>query len=198
VDIAELIYKTAFGVEDLFGEKVTNFSMLLDGGANQNKTNPVLGEDNVGVFNDTKYWSSTSSNTTNRNAVSFMDSNTSKPALMVAPGMWGGGLVYNSSRNQDGRDERSLRYLDVAGKTLRSRYYWEKDLVVGDIYLLKGMGEETTQESLYIYIGNDTFVSLGEGHTLFSALSVTERFGYTPASYWKYHAVLRPSIVLDI
>ena len=194
VEIAELIYKTAFGVDDLFGEKVTNFSMLLDGGANQNKSNPVLGEDNVGVFNDTKYWSSTSSNTTNRNAVSFMDSNTSNPALMVAPGMWGGGLVYNSSRNQDGRDERSLRYLNVAGNTLRSRYYWEKDLVIGDIYLLKG----STSEQMFIYIGNDTFVSIGDDFAVFTEKSVAERFEYSPADTWKKHAVLRPSITLDI
>ena len=197
VELVELIYKTAFGVDDLFGEKVTNFSMLLDGGANQDKNNPVLGEDNVGIFNDTKYWSSTSSNTTNRNAVSFMDSNTSKPALMVAPGMWGGGLVYNSSYNQNGRDERALRYLDVDGKTvLRSRYYWEKDLVIGDVYVLKG----SSSEWLFIYVGNNTFVTMAAGTTydVFEEVSVSYLFEYTPHSTWKKHAVLRPSITLGI
>jgi uncharacterized repeat protein (TIGR01451 family) len=184
VQIANLIYKTAFGVDNIFGENVTNYAELLNGN----------GKKNVGVFNDTSYWA-------DRNVLSLMDSNPSNAAKMVAPGMHGGLYVYSSSTAA----ETHHRYthpvenqLPNNRKTLRSRYYWEKDLVVGDIYLLKGMGEETTQESLYIYIGNDTFVSLGEGHTLFSALSVTERFGYTPASYWKYHAVLRPSIVLDI
>lgn len=197
VELVELIYKTAFGVDDLFGEKVTNFSMLLDGGANQDKNNPVLGEDNVGIFNDTKYWSSTSSTTTNRNAVSFMDSNTSKPALMVAPGMWGGGLVYNSSYNKDGRDERSLRYKDIDGSTvLRSRYYWEKDLVIGDVYVLKG----SSSEWLFIYVGNNTFVTMAAGTTydVFEEVSVSYLFEYTPHSTWKKHAVLRPSITLDI
>jgi hypothetical protein len=184
VQIANLIYKTAFGVDNIFGENVTNYAELLNGN----------GKKNVGIFNDTSYWA-------DRNVLSLMESNKSDAAMMVAPGMHGGLYVYSSST----ASETYYRYtypvemqLPTNRRALRSRYYWEKDLVVGDIYLLKGMGEDTTQESLYIYIGNDTFVSLGEGHSLFSELSVTERFGYTPASYWKYHAVLRPSMVLDI
>ena len=190
VEIAELIYKTAFGVEDLFGEEVTNFSMLLDGGNNQkNSTAIVKGKDNVGVFNDAWYWESK-----NYSTVALMNHNTSKPALMVAPGLWGGQLVMNSTYNKNNRDESFTRYLDVAGNTLRSRYYWEKDLVIGDIYLLKG----TSSEQMFIYIGNDTFVSIGNDFTVFTERSVAERFEYTPHDTWKKHAVLRPSFVLDI
>ena len=177
VEIANLIYKTAFGVDNIFGENVTTYADLLNGN----------GKNNVGVFNDTTYWSDPT-------IVALMSANTSNGAKMVAPGMYGGHYVYTSSK--DG--ESFLRYFNVGDKVLRSRYYWEKDLVIGDIYLLKGISDSSTQESLYIYIGNDTFISLGEGHALFAEVSVSQRFAYSPASYWKYHAVLRPSIVLDI
>ena len=148
------------------------------------------GVKNVGIFNDTTYWS-------DPNIHCLADSNPSNAARMVAPGMYGGKYVYDSG-NYNEEYERYMCPIEKVTpfnrKRLHSRYYWEKDLVVGDIYLLRG--EE--QESLYIYVGNDTFVSLGGGHTLFSELSVSERFRYSPASCWKFHAVLRPSIVLDI
>jgi len=180
VQIANLIYKTAFGVDNIFGEQVTTYADLFNGS----------GVKNVGIFNDTTYWS-------DPNIYCLADSNPSNAATMVAPGMYGGKYVYDSGNYK----EEYERYLHPIEKVtpfnlrrVRSRYYWEKDLVIGDIYLLRG----ETQESLYIYIGDDTFVSLGAGHELFSEQSVSERFRYTPATPWKYHAVLRPSIVLDI
>ena len=173
VEIANLIYKTAFGVDKIFGDKVTNYAELFNGN----------GKSNIGIFNDTFYWS-------DKAFMSLMDSNRSQPAMMVAPGLYGGQNVYTSSQ----AGETFYRYLSLANHPLRSRYYWEKDLVIGDLYLLRG----TSQESLYLYLGADTFVSLGQGHTLFAEVSVAERFGYSPATVWKYHAVLRPSMVLDI
>lgn len=191
VEIAELIYKTAFGVEDLFGEKVTNYSMLLDGGNNQQNSSAIVkGEDNVGIFNDAWYWESS-----NKSTVALMNYNTSNPAMMVAPGMWGGQLVMNSTYTSNGRDERFTRYLDVDGKTvLRNRYFGEEDLVIGDFFLMRGK----TAEQMYLYVGNDTFLSIGASFDVFSEKSVAERFEYAPADEWKKLAVLRPSIVLDI
>lgn len=193
VEIAELIYKTAFGVEDLFGEEVTNFSMLLDGGSNQKDSTAIVkGKDNVGVFNDAWYWESK-----NRSTVALMNYNTSKPAMMVAPGLWGGQLVMNSTYTSNGRDERFTRYLNVDGASvLRSRYYWERDLVIGDIYLMKG----SSSEWMFMYVGNNTFVTLAAGtsYDVFEEVSVSYLFEYTPHSTWKKHAVLRPSFVLDI
>ena len=187
VQIANLIYKEAFGVDNIFGEGVTTYGQLLDGGANQ--STPTKGTDNVGIFNDTWYWESS-----NKAAVSLMDSNTSNGARMVAPGMYSGALVINSTYNKNGRNETYYRYTTVGNTPLRSRYFWEKDLVVGDIFMMKG----STSEQMFIYIGNDIFVSIGDGFTLFTEKSVAERFQYAPSSTWKKLAVLRPSIVLDI
>jgi len=173
VQIANLIYKTAFGVDNIFGEKVQTYPDLLNGN----------GKNNVGIFNSTINYSDNA-------IVCLTDANPSNAARMVPPGMFGGHNVYLSKTPR----ETLYRYLDLANSPFRSRYYWEKDLVVGDLYLLKA----TEQDSLYIYIGNDTFVSLGGGHTLFSEHSVKDRFAYSPATVWKYHAVLRPSLVLDI
>ena len=170
VQIANLIYKTAFGVDNIFGEAVTTYAELFNGG----------GKDNVGVFNDAGGFS-------DKAIVVLTDANPSNAAKMVAPGLYGGHNVYSSET----AGETYYRYLSLADRPLRSRYYWEKDLVVGDLYLLRG----STQESLYIYIGNDTFVTLGGK---FATRTVTERFGYSPSTDWKYHAVLRPSFVLDI
>lgn len=187
VEIAELIYKTAFGVDDLFGEEVTNFSMLLDGGNNQvNSTSIVKGKDNVGVFNDAWYWESS-----NRSTVALMNYNTSKPAMMVAPGLYGGALVMNSTYNKNNRDETFTRFTGMSGGALRSRLFWEKDLVIGDLFMMKG----STTEVMYLYIGNDTFVTLASN---FAEKSVAERFQYAPHSTWKKYAVLRPSFQLDI
>jgi uncharacterized repeat protein (TIGR01451 family) len=185
VQIANLIYKTAFGVDNIFGEGVTNCSQLVNGNTS---TTIEKATDNIGIFNDTSYWGTSKDKGC---TVSMMDSNTSKPALMVAPGMYGGGYVYNSSK--DG--EAYLRYTNVGDKTLRSRYFWEKDLVVGDFFLMK----TTSTEQLFIYIGNDTFVSIGGGFTVFTEKSVYERFQYAPdMSTFKFLAVLRPSMTLDI
>ena len=191
VEIVELIYKTAFGVENIFGSEVTNYSMLLDGGNNQKNTKDgiVKGKDNVGVFNDAWYWESK-----NFSTVALMNHNTSNPAMMVAPGLYGGYLVMNSSYNKNNRDETFTRYTNLVGGTLRSRYFWEKDLVIGDIFLMKG----SSSEQMYIYIGNDTFVSVGTDFAVFTEKSVSERFQYAPHDTWKKLAVLRPSIVLDI
>ena len=81
-----------------------------------------------------------------------MDSNPSKPARMVAPGLYGGKNVYNSSL----LGETYTRYLNVGDKTLRSRYFWEKGLVIGDLYFLNG----SSASYMYIYIGNNTLVNL--------------------------------------
>jgi len=113
--------------------------------------------------------------------------------LVCEGGMYGGQLVYNSSYNKNGRDERQNRYLNVGDKALRSRYFWEKDLVIGDIFMMRG----STTMYLYIYVGNDTFVILN-GTSAFKTTSVSTRFQYAPSSTWKYLAVLRPSFVLDI
>ncbi len=173
VQIADLIYETAFGTKNIFGENVKTYAQLFNGN----------GKNNVGIFNDTTYWS-------DPKVLSLMDSNTSNGALMVAPGLYGGLNVYSSSESI----ELLYRFTTFNNQALRSRYYREEDLVVGDLYLLRG----NTQESLYIYIGNDTFVSLGQGHTLFSEISATKRLQSTPDNQWKYHAVLRPSFVLDL
>ena len=172
IQIINLIYKTAFGVDNIFGENVTTEAQLFNG----DYTN------NVGIFNDTTYWS-------NKAYVSVMDASTANAAKMVAPGLFGGQNVYNSSK----AGETYFRYLNVGNKTLRSRYFWEKDLVVGDIFMLRG----SSTMYLYIYVGNDTFVNLN-GTKVFDTTSVSTRFQYAPANTWKYMAVLRPSMVLDI
>ena len=172
VQVANLIYKTAFGVDNIFGENVTNWKELLNGN----------GKDNVGIFNDTKNYS-------NKAYISPMDVNTSKAAMMLAPGMYGGNYIYTSSKT----GEAFLRYTNVNDKSLRSRYFWEKDLVIGDIFLSRG----TSQETLFIYIGNDTFVALGDS-TRFATASVSAKFQYAASTVWHYEAILRPSMVLDI
>jgi len=187
IQVINLIYKTAFGVDNLFGDKVTTENELLCGDTDNSSS--TKGEDNIGIFNDTWYWESS-----NKTSVSWMpNQNTSNAAQMVAPGMYGGQLVYNSSYNKNGRDERQNRYLNVGDKALRSRYFWEKDLVIGDIFMMRG----STTMYLYIYVGNDTFVILN-GTSAFKTTSVSTRFQYAPSSTWKYLAVLRPSFVLDI
>ena len=118
-----------------------------------------------------------------------MDTNTSQAAMMLAPGMYGGNYVYTSAKS----GEEFNRYTNVNDKALRSRYFWEKDLVIGDIFLSRG----TSQETLFIYIGNDTFVALGDG-TRFATSSVSAKFQYAASTVWYYEAVLRPSMVLDI
>ena len=172
VQIANLIYKTAFGVDNIFGENVTNWKELLNGN----------GKDNVGIFNDTNNYS-------NSAYISPMDSSTSNPAMMLVPGMYGGNYVYTSSK----AGETYMRYTTVGDTALRIRYFWEKDLVVGDLFLSRG----TSLETLFIYIGNDTFVALGDG-TLWATSSVSTKFQYAAATVWHYEAVLRPSMVLDI
>lgn len=172
-EIASLIYETAFGTENIFGDQVKTYADLLNGS----------GMPHIGIFLD-------SSNYSDASILTMADLNNAPAAKMVAPGLFGGQNVYTSANSSN----PFYRYLGLSDSTLRSRYYWEKDLVVGDLFLMQG----TSQESLYIYVGNDTFVSLGEGHTLFSEQSVSARFGYAPATVWKYHAVLRPSFVLDI
>lgn len=169
VQVANLIYKTAFGVNDLFGEQVTSTNELIG-----NTTNDANLE-NTGVFNDTNYWDDS--------IVSLMDSNPSKPALMVAPGMYGGKKVYSSKLT----DETYTRHLTMGGTTLRSRYFWEKDLVVGDLYFLKG----SSASYFYIYVGNNTLVNLTNLQE-YPALEWLQRAPDT--SQWLYYAVLRPSI----
>jgi len=173
VQVANLIYKTAFGVDNIFGENVTTYADLLNGS----------GKDNVGVFNDASGYS-------DKTVMVLTDANPSNAAKMVAPGLYGGHGVYTS----EVAGETYYRYLNLADRSLRSRYYWEKDLVVGDLYLLHG----TTQESLYLYVGNNQFVILSPGSNQFATTSVSARFEYSPATAWKHHAVLRPSMVLDI
>lgn len=166
------IYKTAFGVNNIFGSDVKKLSDLVNGS----------GTNNVGIFND-------SANYSDPAIVVLTDINKSKACQMVAPGLFGGHNVYTSSRSTD----PFFRYLDLADKPLRSRYFWEKDLVVGDLLVMQG--EET--EVLYIYTGSNTFVSLNAG-SVFETQSVTDLLGYAPSTDWLYTAVLRPSLVLDI
>ena len=64
---------------------------------------------------------------------------------------------------------------------------------MGDIFMLRG----ASTMYLYIYIGNDTFVNVGTG-TKFAEIPAQARMQYAPHTTWKYHAVLRPSMVLDI
>ena len=188
VQIAELIYKEAFGIEHIFGGKVTNGRELVCGDTDNDYT--TLGVDNMGIFNDTKYYGS-SDGESKKIAVAWMPNfNTSAAAQMVAPGMYGGNRVYNSSYNKNNRDERQNRYLSVSNGTLRSRYFWEKDLVVGDIFMMGG----STSVYLYIYLGNDTFLYLNDMTTK----SVAARFEYAPhTTDWKYLAVMRPSFVFE-
>ena len=173
VQRANLIYKTAFGVDNIFGESVTTWKDLLNGN----------GVDNVGIFNDTSAYSDAT-------YMSAMDSNTSLPSLMLAPGMYGGNRLYTSTKS----GETFMRYTNVGDKSLRSRYYWEKDLVVGDLYLSRG----TSAETLYIYVGDNTLLFLGESGTLFGETTVTSKFQYAASNVWYYQAVLRPSMVLDL
>ena len=177
VQIANLIYKTAFGIDNLFGDQVTNGSLLVNG----NPSGTVAtATNNIGVFNDSSYWSSS-----NKTSVAFKDTNTSLASKMVAPGMFGGGLVYTTSK------DTYTRYTNEVGEALRSRYFWEKDLIIGDIFLMRG----SSSTQMHIYIGNDTFVSIGEGFTVFTEKSVSERFQYAPDTVtWKYLAVIRPSM----
>jgi uncharacterized repeat protein (TIGR01451 family) len=170
VQVANLIYKTAFGVDHIFGDQVDSLSKLI-GNISDNEA-----LDNIGVFNDTDYWNGT--------IVSLMDKNPSKPALMVAPGMYGGSSVYSSSY----KDEGYSRYLNMGGKTLRSHYFWEKDLVVGDLFFMKS----SSASYFYIYIGNDTLVNL----TNMQTYPAREWLQRTPSG-WLYYAILRPSIVWD-
>lgn len=168
------IYETAFGVTNIFGDSVTTEAKLI---GNITQTS---GMNNVGIFNDTTYYSSAG-------FVIMSDANTSKPAMMVAPGLFGGSHVYNSSKS----GETFTRYKTSAGGVLRSRLYWEKDLVIGDILLTRG----ATTTYLHMYIGNDTFVRMSD----FATTSVATRFQYAQdQTTWRYHAVLRPSMVLDI
>jgi len=167
--VAELIYKTAFGVDDLFGDKVDSLSKLIGNITDDNS------RENIGVFNDTNYWDDA--------IVSLMDSNPSKPAKMVAPGMYGGKKVYSSKLT----GETYTRYLTMGGTTLRSRYFWEKDLVIGDLYFLNG----SSASYVYIYVGNGTLVNL----TNMQEYPVQEWIQRAPdTSKWHYYAVLRPSI----
>ena len=172
VELANRIYKTAFGVDNIFGNNVKTFSDLLNGS----------GTNNVGIFND-------SSNYSNAAILVLSDINKSNASQMVAPGLFGGHNVYTSTRSSD----PFYRYLSLADGPLRSRYFWEKDLVIGDLLLMQG--EET--ECLYIYTGNNTFVSLN-AEDLFADHTVTDLFGYAPSTDWLYTAVLRPSMVLEL
>ena len=167
--IADRIYKTAFGTDNIFGEQVKTYSQLLDGD----------GEPHVGVF---------LTNPASTPATLYMsDLNKAPASLMVAPGMYGGFHVSGSATNT------FYRYLSLADAPLRSRYFWEKDLVVGDLFLMQS--EEA--KCMYIYIGNDTFVSLNPADN-FATDSVSRLFEYAPSSNWHYTAVLRPSLALDI
>ncbi|MBQ7329770.1 MAG: DUF11 domain-containing protein, partial [Oscillospiraceae bacterium] len=185
VQIAELIYKEAFGIEHIFGGKVTTGRELVGGDTDNDYS--TKGVDNMGVYNDTWYWESS-----NKTSVSWMPNhNTSAAAQMVAPGLYGGQLVYQSSYNKNNRDERQNRYLNMVDGTLRSRYFWEKDLVVGDIFMMGG----STSVYLFVYVGDNTFVNIAASG--FTDYTVTARFEYAPASTWKYLAVLRPSFVFE-
>lgn len=169
---ANKIYQTAFNVDNIFGSDVKTLSDLVNGS----------GTNNVGIFND-------SSNYSDSAIVVLTDMNTSNACKMVAPGLFGGHNVYTSSRSND----PFYRYMDMADNPLRSRYFWEKDLVVGDLLVMQG--EQT--ECLYIYTGNNTFVSLTPD-TMFETQSVTDLLGYAPSTDWLYTAVLRPSLVLEM
>ena len=171
VQVANLIYKTAFGVDNIFGDQVDSLGKLIGNYSGD------AAKQNVGVFNDTSYWSDSS-------FVSLMDSNTSKGAMMVAPGMYGGQKVYSSKS----AGETYNRYLNLADNPLRSRYFWEKDLVVGDLFFMKG----SSATYFYIYVGNDTLVNL----TNMQTYPAREWIQRTPSG-WNYYAVLRPSIVWE-
>ena len=171
VALANRIYKTAFGVNNIFGSDVKTVTDLINGN----------GTNNVGIFND-------SSNYSDPAIVVLTDLSKSNACQMVAPGLFGGHNVYTSARSND----PLYRYLDLADKPLRSRYFWEKDLVIGDLLVMQG--EET--EVMYIYTGNNTFVSLNT-EDLFASHAVTDLFGYAPSTDWLYTAVLRPSLVLE-
>ena len=172
IALANRIYKTAFQVDNLFGSDVKTIADLINGS----------GTNNVGIFND-------SSNYSNTDILVLSDLNKSNACQMVAPGLFGGHNVY-TSRNAA---EPFYRYLSLADGPLRSRYFWEKDLVIGDLLVMQG--EET--EVLYIYTGNNTFVSLN-AEDLFADHTVTDLFGYAPSTDWLYTAVLRPSLVLEL
>ena len=160
-------------MDDLFGEGVTSLSTLIGNITDDDS------RENIGVFNDTNYW--------NGAIVSLMDKNPSKPAMMVAPGMYGGIYVYSSSY----QDEGYTRYRNMGNKTLRSRYFWEKDMVVGDLYFLKS----SSASYFYIYVGNDTLINLTNMQE-YPALEWIQRAPDT--SKWQYYAVLRPSMVLEL
>lgn len=171
-EIASLIYETAFGTANIFGDKVKTFSQLLDG----------EGEPHVGVFLN-------SSGSTNLPTLSLSDINKSPACLMVAPGLIGGAKVSGNSATSP-----FYRYQDLVDTPLRSRYFWEKDLVVGDLFLMKS----ADKECLYIYTGNNTFVSLDPADN-FATESVSKVFEGAPNNQiWMYTAVLRPSLALDI
>ena len=154
--------------------------MLVNG--NPTKTN-AKATNNIGIFNDSTYWVSS-----NKTTVAFKDTNTSLASKMVAPGLFGGGLVYTTDK------EPSTRYTFANGSTLRARQFWEKDLIVGDIFVQRS----SSSVQMYIYTGNDTFVSIGDGFTLFTEKSVFERFQYAPdITQWKFSAVLRPSMAFE-
>ena len=169
VQIANLIYKTAFGTGNIFGDQVKTFAQLLNGD----------GEVHVGVF------------LTNHSSTPTMlymsDINKSIPSKMVAPGMLGGYYVSGNTSYS------SYRYLNLVDSPLRSRYFWEKDLVVGDLFLMQGK----EKQCLYIYTGSNTFVSLDPADN-FATETVSRLFEYGPSSDWHYTAVLRPSLALDI
>ena len=170
-ELASLIYQTAFGTENIFGEQVKTYTDLLNGN----------GEPHIGIFLDASGYS-------NADILAMSDMNNAPAAKMVAPGLFGGHNVYTSARA-----ETFYRYLSLDDSILRSRYYWEKDLVVGDLFLMNS----AEKEGLYIYIGNDTFVSLDPADG-FATESVSCLFEYAPAKDWLYLAVLRPSMALEI
>jgi len=169
IQVVNLIYKTAFGADNIFGEDTNTLGKLIGNYVGDST------RDNLGVFNDTTYWSDST-------FVSLMDSNPSKAAMMVAPGMYGGQKVYSSNK----AGETYNRYLNMAGKSLRSRYFWEKDLVVGDLFFMKS----SSASYFYIYVGNDTLVNL----TNMQEYPAREWIQRTPNYTWQYYAVLRPSI----
>ena len=171
-EIASLIYETAFGTKNIFGEQVKTFGQLLDG----------EGEPHVGVFLN-------ATGSTNLPTLSLSDVNKSPACLMVAPGLIGGAKVSGNSATSP-----FYRYQDLVDTPLRSRYFWEKDLVVGDLFLMKS----ADKECLYIYTGDNTFVSLNPADK-FATESVSKLFEGAPNNQiWMYTAVLRPSLALDI
>ena len=168
---ADRIYQTAFGVENLFGEKVKTYTDLLNGG----------GMPHIGIFLDASAYSDAA-------ILAMSDLNNAPASKMVAPGLFGGHNVYTSSRG-----EPFYRYLSLNDSILRSRYFWEKDLIVGDLLLMNS----ADKEGLYIYIGDNTFVSLDPSED-FATETATALLGSTPGKEWLYLAVLRPSMALDI